>query len=108
MPMIDTHTHLLGLSGGPDEAVARAREAGVERLVCVAQTPEEGREAVALAERHPGVRVAAGLHPHLAASWDAALERDLAALLEHPAVVAVGETGLDWFRDRAPRAAQLE
>jgi TatD DNase family protein len=104
--VIDTHAHLLGVDGGPDEAVRVAAEAGVERIVCIGQSPDEAREAVALAERHPGVTATAGLHPHLAADWGAAVRDELDALLAHPRCVAVGECGLDYYRDRAPREDQ--
>jgi TatD DNase family protein len=104
--VIDTHAHLLGVDGGPDEAVRVAAEAGVERIVCIGQAPDEAREAVALAERHPGVTATAGLHPHLASEWSDAVRAELDGLLGHPRCVAVGECGLDYYRDRAPRADQ--
>jgi TatD DNase family protein len=104
--MIDTHAHLLGLAGGADAAVEAALAAGLARIVCIAQSPEEGLDAVALAERHPQLSVVAGLHPHLAEAWDDAGRRALDELLAHPRVVAVGECGLDYYRDRAPRDAQ--
>ena len=112
--MIDTHAHLAALDD-PDEAVARAAEAGVTRILTVGTDVEDGRRALALAERHEGVFAILGIHPHEAGT---ATAEDLAALrelLQHPKAVAVGETGLDWFRDYAPRddqrrlfAAELE
>jgi TatD DNase family protein len=104
--VIDTHAHLQSVAGGAEAAVERAAGAGVERIVCIGQSPAEARDAVAVARRHEGVRATAGLHPHFAAEWDAALERELDALLAEPEVVAVGECGLDHYRDRAPRDAQ--
>jgi TatD DNase family protein len=104
--VIDTHAHLQGLEGGADAAVRAAAEAGVAQVVCVGDSVELAREAIALAERHDGVRATVGLHPHRAADWDAALRDELAALLDHPRVVAVGEAGLDFYRDRAPRDVQ--
>ena len=103
--MIDTHAHLAAL-GDPDEAVARAAEAGVTRILTVGTDVEDGRRALALAERHEGVFAILGIHPHEAGT---ATAEDLAALrelLQHPKAVAVGETGLDWFRDYAPRDDQ--
>jgi TatD DNase family protein len=103
--VIDTHAHLAALDD-PDEAVARAREAGVTRILTVATDVEDGRGALALSEAHDGVFAILGIHPHEAG---AAGEDDLAALREllaHPKAVAVGETGLDWYRDYAPRDAQ--
>jgi TatD DNase family protein len=104
--MIDAHAHLQGLEGGPDAAVERAAAAGVERIVCIGTSPSDARAAIDLAERHAGVFATAGLHPHDAADWSDGVRDELAALLEHPRVVAVGECGLDYYRDRAPRDAQ--
>jgi TatD DNase family protein len=100
--VIDTHAHL-DMCDDPDAAVARAREAGVTRILTVATGPAGWPRALELAERHDGVRAILGLHPHNAA--DGGLD-DLAPLLEDERVVAVGETGLDFFRDYAPRDAQ--
>jgi TatD DNase family protein len=112
--VIDTHAHLTSLDDG-DEAIVRAAEAGVTRILTVGTSVEDGRRALALAERHDGVYAILGIHPHEAGT---ATEDDLAALRDlhaHPKAVAVGETGLDWFRDYAPHedqrrlfAAQLE
>jgi TatD DNase family protein len=112
--VIDTHAHLTSLDDA-DEAIARAAEAGVTRILTVGTSVEDGRRALALADRHEGVFAILGIHPHEAGT---ATDDDLAALRDlhaHPKAVAVGETGLDWFRDYAPRddqrrlfAAQLE
>ncbi len=112
--MIDTHAHLAALDD-PDEAIERAAEAGVTRILTVGTDVEDCRRALSLAERHDGVHAILGIHPHEAGT---ATGTDLAALREllgHPKAVAVGETGLDWYRDYARRddqrrvfAAQLE
>jgi TatD DNase family protein len=112
--VIDTHAHLTSLEDA-DEAVARAAEAGVTRILTVGTNVDDCRRALSLAERHAGVYAILGIHPHDAGT---ASDEDLAALREllaHPKAVAVGETGLDWFRDYAPRddqrrlfAAELE
>jgi TatD DNase family protein len=112
--VIDTHAHLAALDE-PDEAVERAAEAGVARILTVGTDVEDGRRALELADKHTGVYAILGIHPHEA---DAATEHELSelrVLLGHPRAVAVGETGLDWYRDYAPRddqrrvfAAQLE
>ena len=105
--MIDTHAHLYGVEGGADEAVERAAEAGVTRIVCIgALGLDDVREAVGLAERHEGIFATAGIHPHHALEWDEQVRAELDGLLQHPCVVAVGECGLDYYRDRAPREAQ--
>jgi TatD DNase family protein len=105
--MIDTHAHLDACEDGVGEVLARARSAGVERVVAVGCGIESCRATLAICEREHGVSAALGLHPHQAGE---AGERDLAELrelLEHPHAVAVGETGLDHYRDYAPRDRQL-
>jgi len=103
--VIDTHAHLAALDDA-DEAVARAAEAGVTRILTVGTDVDDCRRALSLAERHEGVFAILGIHPHEAGTVttdDLAALRDL---LEHPKAVAVGETGLDWYRDYAPHDAQ--
>jgi TatD DNase family protein len=103
--VIDTHAHLAALDDA-DEAVARAAEAGVGRILTVGTDVDDCRRALSLAEKHDGVYAILGIHPHEAGT---ATTEDLAALrglLEHPKAVGVGETGLDWFRDYAPRGDQ--
>jgi TatD DNase family protein len=112
--VIDTHAHLTSLDD-PDEAIQRAAEAGVTRILTVGTDVVDCRRALSLADRHNGVFAILGIHPHEAGT---ATEEDLAELrdlLDHPKAVAVGETGLDWYRDYAPRddqrrlfAAELE
>ncbi len=104
--MIDTHAHLTALDDA-DEAVARAAEAGVSRILTVGTDLEDCRRAVALAERHEGVSAILGIHPHEAGRVEEGSVHQLCRLQDHPKVVAVGEIGLDWFRDYAPREAQL-
>ena len=101
--MIDTHTHL-----GDDaaEVLARARAAGVERVVAVATTVQGARDALKLADTYEGVFACLGIHPHEAGGAGEADVEQLRPLLEHPKAVAVGETGLDYFRDYAPRDSQ--
>jgi TatD DNase family protein len=99
--VIDTHAHLTSLVN-PDAAIRRAAEAGVTRILTVGTSVDDCRRALELAERHDEVFAILGIHPHEAGT---ATEDDLAALrelLDHPKAVAVGETGLDWFRDYAP------
>ncbi|HEY7104819.1 MAG TPA: TatD family hydrolase [Acidimicrobiia bacterium] len=91
---VDSHCHLPSLAGGADAALARARDAGVDGVVCVGTDLASSRAAVAVAAAHADVVPTVGLHPHdasrLAAEWDA-----LADLAADPVVVAVGETGFD-------------
>ena len=99
--MIDTHAHL-----GDDaaEVVERARSAGVSRVVDVATTVAGARASLERTEQLDGVYAVLGIHPH-EADHDADLDA-LRELLTHPRAVAVGETGLDFFRDYAARDAQ--
>jgi TatD DNase family protein len=102
--VIDTHAHLDAAEAG--EQLARARAAGVTRVLAVGTTLEGSREALALAVAHEGVFAVLGLHPHEAGGvGDDDLEQ-LRDLFAAPGAVAVGETGLDFFRDYAPHDAQ--
>ena len=105
--MIDTHAHLDALDDAP-QALARAREARVGRVITIGTTLDSCRAALELAERDEGVFVSLGLHPHEAGAATAADVDELATLLDHPRAVAVGETGLDYFRDYAPHDRQLD
>ena len=102
--VIDTHAHLDALDD-PDGAVARAADAGVAKILTVGTTVEGCRTALELADAHEGVFAILGIHPHEAASEGGRLG-ELEPLLRHPSAVAVGETGLDFYRDLSPRAAQ--
>ena len=102
--MIDTHAHL-----DPEEAPAqleRARVAGVARVLVVGTTLPGCREALGLADEHDGLFAVLGLHPHGAGSVQDGDVAELGRLFDHPRAVAVGETGLDFFRDYAPHDAQ--
>ena len=90
-----------------DAVLQRARDAGVARMVVTGASREGSPKALALARAHPGVLFAtAGVHPHHASEYTAECDAELRALHAHPEVVAVGECGLDYFRDFSPRPAQ--
>jgi TatD DNase family protein len=101
--VIDTHAHL-DMCEDAGAAVGRAREVGVTSILTVGTGPASWPRALELAERHDDVHAILGLHPHNAADDDG-LE-GLAEVLADERVVAVGETGLDFYRDYAPRDAQ--
>jgi TatD DNase family protein len=103
----DTHAHLDACEEPADELVARARDAGVGTIVAVGSGLESCRETLAIAARHDGVFAALGIHPHQAADEDAGRLGELRLLLRDETAVAVGETGLDYYRDYAPRDRQL-
>jgi TatD DNase family protein len=106
--VIDTHAHLDACAEPADAVLARARERGVGRVLTVATTIDGGHEALRLAERAEGVFAIVGIHPHEAGGPEAGRVHELAGLLAHERSVAAGETGLDFFRDYAPRRAQLD
>jgi TatD DNase family protein len=104
--MIDTHTHLDHGPAPEDELVAAAREAGVHRILTIGMDSEGCRTALAAAERFDEVYAALGRHPNSAEGFDDAAAAELADLARHPRCLAIGETGLDYYRDRSPRADQ--
>ena len=106
--MTDTHAHLDACADPAADVVSRARAAGVERIVAVGSGLESGRETLAIAHANPGVWAALGIHPHQAADPDASRLDELRELLADERAVAVGEAGLDFYRDYAPRDRQRD
>ncbi|MBW3606876.1 MAG: TatD family hydrolase [Actinobacteria bacterium] len=104
--MIDSHTHLHVCKPDDSELVAAAVDAGVERMLTVGTNGATCRAALLAAERFPQVFAAVGRHPNEATGFDDADLAELSALAEHPRCVAIGESGLDFYRDYAPRADQ--
>jgi TatD DNase family protein len=104
--VIDSHTHLDSTPGTDDEIVARAREAGVTRILTVGTDADSARAALASADTHEEVFAAVGHHPNNAAGFTQDHLDDLRELARHPRCVAIGETGLDDYRHYAPRADQ--
>jgi TatD DNase family protein len=104
--VIDSHTHLEVCEPDDAELVAAAVEAGVEKLLTIGMDGASGRTALLQAERFPQVWAAVGRHPNATEGWDDAGLAELRALADHPRCLAIGETGLDFFRDRAPRDDQ--
>jgi TatD DNase family protein len=105
--VIDTHAHLDASADGAAALLERARQAGVTRVIAIGSGIASCRHALAVAEGDEGVYTALGIHPHQAGGEEAGRLPELAELLGHDRAVAVGETGLDYFRDYAPRAEQL-
>jgi TatD DNase family protein len=102
--VIDTHAHLHACAEPPEELVARAREAGVDRILEIGAWPESWGQVVDFCVAREGVFPVLGIHPHKAGEADASQLGRLAEL--DP--VAVGETGLDYYRDYAPHEAQRQ
>jgi len=99
--MIDSHTHLFLCDGGEDGLIAAAAAAGVSRMLTVGMDAETNAAAVASAERHEAVFAAIGRHPNEASGFDDATAEEIRRLGAHEQVRAIGETGLDFYRDHA-------
>lgn len=110
MSLIDTHAHLTSDRILPqvEAVVERARLAGVETIVSVATSMDDAPAVLELAERFPGVYATAGIHPHAASTASDETFAAIRALLDHPRVVGIGEAGLDYHYDFAPRDVQRE
>jgi TatD DNase family protein len=104
--VIDSHTHLHLCEAPNTELVAAADEVGVTRMLTVGVDGASCRAALAAAESFPQVFAAVGRHPNSAKGFDHADLTELKALAAHHRCVAIGETGLDFYRDTAPRADQ--
>jgi len=107
--LIDSHCHLDYFVETEIEAiVARAREAGVGRMVTIGTRFAQAATVKALAERFADVWGTVGIHPHNVAEHPLPSVEELTALADHPRVIGIGESGLDYFYDKAPREVQTE
>jgi TatD DNase family protein len=104
--LIDTHAHLDACADRPSALIRRARSAGVDRIITVGTGIESSQIALELADLHEEVFAALGIDPHQAGDAEAGRVDELRELLQHEQAIAVGEIGLDYFRDRAPRDRQ--
>ncbi len=107
--IIDTHAHLdmAPFSADRAEVITRAQEAGVGRIITIGIDLASSEVAIRLAEDYNGVWATVGIHPQHAAGVSEADFEKLTALARHPRVVALGEIGLDFFRDYSPHDAQI-
>ena len=99
------HLHLCGENGSLDEVVGRAHAAGVLQMLTIGIDLESSRRSVDIAKRY-GAKAAVGIHPNSALEWTDDSAAELRTLLEDDVVAAVGESGLDFYRDHAPRDVQ--
>ncbi len=106
--LIDTHCHLNDSKAFPNvrDAIEAARANGVQRMIVVGTHPEDWERAVCLADEHPELWAIVGWHPNYTAEYDASSLGELERLLAHPRVLALGEIGLDYHWDYAPRDMQ--
>lgn len=111
MRLIDIGANLThdSFAGDRDQVIRRAADAGVDRMILTGASEQGSKDALALARSHAAAMYCtAGVHPHHASEYSDAVHATLAGLVEHREVVAVGECGLDYYRDFSPRAAQRE
>ncbi len=107
--LIDSHCHLQSLDQGERlDAVEAARERGVQGFLIPGIELDEADDILALCHSQKGIWCALGVHPHQAKGWTGASAARLESYLDDPKVVAVGECGLDFFYDHAPRSVQEE
>jgi TatD DNase family protein len=108
--LADTHCHLdFGLfDGDREEVVARALASGIDRILNPGIDLVSSKTAVLLADTHPQLYAAVGVHPNDALSWDRNSIQELRRLASHPKVVAIGEIGLDYYRDYTPHDVQRD
>ena len=106
--MIDSHCHLdfPDFDGVRNEMVAEAREAGVHTIVNIGVDLKTSQSSVALAEKYDMIYATVGVHPHDAKIWNKNVREELMSLAVHEKVKAVGEIGLDFYRDHSPRPVQ--
>src|SRR5688500_10750581 len=108
--LIDSHAHIQGkeYAGETESVIARAREAGVVKIVVVggAGDMSSNTEGIALAESHPNIYATLGMHPHDAKDVTDEDLGNIRKLTSHPKVIAVGESGLDYYYDHSPRDVQ--
>lgn len=107
---IDTHAHLFyeDFKNDIDGVLERARQAGVNYMIVPGTDLATSREAIALAEKYENIYAAVGIHPHDSKDWNESIIDELAQMILHGKVVAIGEIGLDYFYDFSPREKQLE
>lgn len=108
-PLVDSHCHLNHemLAADWRNVLERAAACRVERVVVVGYDEATSAAAAEMAEGHPGVWAAVGIHPHEASAYDETVRERIAAMLQRPRVVALGEIGLDFHYDFSPRDAQV-
>ncbi|MGF1470242.1 MAG: TatD family hydrolase [Rubrobacteraceae bacterium] len=105
--LIDSHAHLLRLDVSPEEVLVEARDVGVQTVVNIGTDAEDSRRSAELVSELSGVYTSVGIHPHNAGTYSATDLEDLLELSEAPNVVALGESGLDYYRSRWSRDIQV-
>jgi TatD DNase family protein len=107
--LVDSHCHLdYYVEAEIEDVVARAKAAGIGRMVTIGVRMAQAAKVKELAGRFPEVWGTVGIHPHNAGEGPLPTPEDIAAEADHPRIIAIGESGLDYFYDKAPRDAQAE
>ena len=108
--LVDTHCHLAMdvFQEDLDQVIENARHAGVTKILVPGTDIESSRLAIQLTERYPEVYAAVGVHPHSASSWEPASADLIRTFVQNPKVVAIGEIGLDFYRNLSPQAVQID
>ena len=106
--LIDTHTHLdfEHYNGDREDVILRAKEADVKALLTIGTDLETSKKSIAIAESDFNIFAAVGIHPHDAVEADDEVLLELENMLDHPKVVAIGEVGLDFYRNISPPDVQ--
>jgi TatD DNase family protein len=109
-PLTDTHCHLNLKQFDEDLEIVleRALESKVERILVPGVDLSTSQRAIHLSEKHPNIFAAVGVHPNMANSWNSDTIKEIASLCQHPKVVAIGEIGLDFYRDYANPEMQID
>jgi TatD DNase family protein len=107
--LVDVHAHLDAgeFDADRDEVITRARDAGVSTIITVGTGVKSGRHTIELTEQYQHILAVVGIHPHAASTTTEADITAIARLAEHPKVVAIGEIGLDFYRNYSPRDSQF-
>ncbi len=110
MAFVDSHCHLFFHSfiDDLDQVLRRAWDGGITRILMPGIDLETSRQVIVLSEKHPNLFAAVGVHPNDAVSWQKGSLVELKELAGHPKVVAIGEIGLDYYRNNTPQALQRE
>jgi TatD DNase family protein len=108
--LVDTHCHLAMdvFQDDLEQVLERARRAGVTKILVPGIDIESSRLAIQLTERYSEIYAAVGVHPHSASTWEPASADILRVFVQNPKVVAIGEIGLDFYRNLSPRAVQID
>ena len=104
--LIDSHCHLDYFADELDTILARAADAGIGEMVTIGTTMDQSRAIRSLAEAHPNVWCTVGVHPQSSAKAPVPTPEEITSLADHPKVIGIGESGLDYFYDTAPKDVQ--